>query len=314
MTAPLGRRVPPQRGDNFVQIIRYAENETARIGVQSEQGIHPLPVTSLGGLLRLSLSEIREILRQAMTEPAQDERGVRLLPPIDGLTEVWASGVTYRRSSEARQEESQVADVYAMVYDAARPELFFKSPAWRVCGDGEPVGVRADSRVSVPEPELAVVCNAGGEIVGLCVCNDVSSRSIEGENPLYLPQAKVYTGACSLGPAIVPIWQISDPTNLSITIMVLRGAETVWSAETSTSFMHRSFAELVEHLFRNAIFPEGAMLSTGTGVVPELSFDLSVGDEVRIEIAEVGILTNSVRCATSEAFGWLTPESTRQPR
>jgi len=314
MMLELGRRGPAQAGDDAVQIIRYAEKGTAHIGVRSDRGIHRLLGTTVGGLLGHSLSEIREIVGQATTEPADDEWGIRLLPPIDGLTEVWASGVTYRRSSEARQEESQVADVYARVYDAARPELFFKSPAWRVCGDGEPVGVRPDSRINVPEPELALVCNAGGEIVGLCVCNDVSSRSIEGENPLYLPQAKVYAGACSLGPAIMPIWQISDPANLSITITVLRGAETVWFAATSTSLMHRNFAELVEHLFRNAIFPEGAMLSTGTGLVPELSFDLSAGDEVRIEIAEVGLLTNPVRCATSDAFGWLTPEPTRQPR
>src|SRR6185312_15015300 len=140
----------------------------------------PVEASSLAALLELPAERLRAVLESAASA-APTIRDARLLPPIDGLTEVWASGVTYRRSSEARQEESQVADVYARVYAAQRPELFLKSTAWRVCGDGEPIGIRTDSEIDVPEPELALVCNALGEIVGVTVCNDVSSRSIEGE-------------------------------------------------------------------------------------------------------------------------------------
>jgi 2-dehydro-3-deoxy-D-arabinonate dehydratase len=240
--------------------------------------------------------------------------GRRLLPPVDGLTEVWASGVTYRRSSEARQEESQVADVYARVYAAARPELFFKSPAWRVCGSGEPVGVRPDSPINVPEPELALVCNADGEIVGLSICDDVSSRSIEGENPLYLPQAKVYSGSCSFGPGIVPVWTVPDVKALTISVRVERAGATAWRGETSTALINRDLTDLVEHLYRYAAFPHGAVLSTGTGLVPDLTFSLAPGDEVRIDIERLGTLRNPVRSATADEFGWLTPDPVRGPR
>src|SRR5262249_17628978 len=146
----------------------------------------------------------------------------RTLPPVDGLTEVWASGVTYHRSREARIEESGDGDVYARVYDAVRPELFFKAVAWRAGGGGDPVGGGAGSPSNTPEPELALVLNAAAELVGLTVCNDVSSRSIEGDNPLYLPQAKVYTGSCALGPGIRPAWEVDDPNALSISCTISR--------------------------------------------------------------------------------------------
>jgi 2-dehydro-3-deoxy-D-arabinonate dehydratase len=224
---------------------------------------------------------------------------------------VWACGVTYERSSEARQEESDVADVYARVYTADRPELFFKSPAWRVCGDGEPIGIRPDSEISVPEPELALVCNAAAEIVGVTICDDVSSRSIEGQNPLYLPQAKIYAGACAIGPGITPVWTLDDIGALTITVSVRRGESVVWSGETSTAQLHRDLADLVEYLFRSFSFPQGVILSTGTGLVPELSFTLAPGDEVAVGIAGVGTLTNVVRLTTG--FGWLTPSPDRSP-
>jgi 2-dehydro-3-deoxy-D-arabinonate dehydratase len=294
------------------QIIRYAGPAGAGVAVRDERQIRPLPAGSVAELLTLPGQELREILRRP--GPALPSgTPVRLLPPVDGLTEVWASGVTYERSSAARQEESQVADVYARVYAAERPELFFKSQAWRVCGAGEPIGIRPDSLVSVPEPELALACNARGEIVGVTICNDVSSRSIEGENPLYLPQAKVYTGACALGPGIVPAWELTGIGSLAITASVRRGDRTVWHGETSTAKLHRGLDELVACLFRYASFPHGAILSTGTGLVPELDFTLLPQDEVRIDITGVGSLANVVRPATAQWFGWLTPEPDRAP-
>ena len=202
--------------------------------------------------------------------------------------------------------------MYARVYEAERPELFFKSPAWRVCGDGEPIGIRPDSQISVPEPELALVCNAGAEIVGVTICDDVSSRSIEGQNPLYLPQAKIYAGACALGPGITPAWEL-DLGALAITVSVRRDGTVAWSGETSTASLHRELGELVEYLFLASSFPHGAVLSTGTGLVPELSFTLAPGDEVEIGVAGVGTLTNVVRSATSGEFGWLTPSPDRVP-
>jgi 2-dehydro-3-deoxy-D-arabinonate dehydratase len=296
-----------------VQIIRCVADGDVRVAVRDENGgpARPLAPPSIGALLERPREEIRKIVEAAGRDQVAEE--YRLLPPVDGLTEVWASGVTYRRSSEARQEESEVADVYARVYDAPRPELFMKSVAWRVCGDGEPIGVRTDSKINVPEPELALVCNAAAEIVGVTICNDVSSRSIEGENPLYLPQAKVYSGACALGPGIVPLWEVPDPTDLAVAVAVTRGGEDVWSGRTSTSVMHRRFEDLVEHLYRQASFPQGAVLSTGTGLVPDLDFSLLPDDEVVVEIEQVGRLRNRVRTADADSFGWLTPRPERLP-
>jgi 2-dehydro-3-deoxy-D-arabinonate dehydratase len=293
-----------------VQIIRYASAAGAAVAIDDGGAIRPLPVRSIAELLVQPRDRMREILDRA-GQAMPPRTPIRMLPPVDGLTEVWACGVTYERSSAARQEESQVADVYARVYDAERPELFFKSPAWRVCGPGEPIGIRPDSEISVPEPELALACNAIGEIVGVTICNDVSSRSIEGENPLYLPQAKVYQGACGLGPGIVPVWELPGIGSLTITASVLRGGVAVWQGETSTAKLHRGLDELVHYLFRCASFPHGAILSTGTGLVPDLDFTLLDGDEVRIDVAGVGSLTNVVRPATAEWFAWLTPEPDR---
>jgi 2-dehydro-3-deoxy-D-arabinonate dehydratase len=291
-----------------VQIIRYAGPDGVRVGVTGEAGPRVLPVASVAELLSMPLDRMRSVV-EAAGRPAGGS--LRPLPPVDGLTEVWACGVTYERSSEARQEESDVADVYARVYQADRPELFFKSPAWRVCGDGEPIGIRPDSEISVPEPELALVCNAAAEIVGVTICDDVSSRSIEGQNPLYLPQAKIYAGACAIGPGITPVWEVDDIGALAVTVSVRRGGAVAWSGETSTAQLHRELSELVEYLFRSASFPHGVVLSTGTGLVPELSFTLAPGDEVEIGIAGVGTLTNVVRLTTG--FGWLTPSPDRLP-
>jgi 2-dehydro-3-deoxy-D-arabinonate dehydratase len=286
-----------------MQVIRYASGDKPRVGVQYDDGtVRRLNAASLEELWRLPAADFRA----AVEDPAGPEQGpVRLLPPVDGLTEVWAAGVTYQRSSDARQEESQVADVYARVYGADRPELFFKSVAWRVVGPDEPIGIRTDSAVDVPEPELAVVVNAGGDIVGYTVCDDVSSRSIEGANPLYLPQAKVYAGACALGPGIRPAWEIADCYDLGIAAEVTRSGGAVWSARTSTKLLHRRFDELVGYLRRQLPLPSGAILSTGTGIVPELDFTLAPGDVVAITVDGVGTLSNPVLDAGPAAFAWL---------
>ncbi|WP_233153613.1 fumarylacetoacetate hydrolase family protein [Kineosporia sp. R_H_3] len=296
-------------------------DQIVRLATPSGVVVALAPDGDPGAARRLAAPSVADLLagdgaafRRAVGAPGEPVAGpVRLLPPVDGLTEVWASGVTYRRSSEARQEESAVADVYARVYEAQRPELFLKSVAWRAVGHGEPIGIRTDSGVDVPEPELALVCTASGEVVGLTVCDDVSSRTIEGENPLYLPQAKTYTGACALGPGIVPLWQVDDVRDLGIEVAVLRGGAVVWSGSTSTAAIHRSLDDLVEHLFRAQRFPAGVVLSTGTGIVPELDWTLLAGDVVRVSVAGVGVLENPVRDVAGDAFDWLTPDPARTP-
>ena len=246
---------------------------------------------SLAGLLRGSLDQLRSIVEQA--EPASDA-AARLLAPIDGETEVWAAGVTYKRSEEARVEESATPDIYTKVYRAERPELFFKANPRRVAGPNEPVAVRADSTWDVPEPELAIVVNSSAEIVGYTIGNDVSSRSIEGENPLYLPQAKVYAGCCALGPAITPVWDLSDPYSLAIRMRIRRGNAVHWEGETSMREFARRLEDLVSYLFREDDFPDGVILSTGTALVPDSPFTLEAGDSVEIDIDGIGTLQNPV--------------------
>jgi 2-dehydro-3-deoxy-D-arabinonate dehydratase len=280
----------------MTHIIRYIDADgRPAVGVTGDdRAVRPLAVASLGHLLAEPLTRIRAAVEQAAARPPLTGVAPPTLPPVDGLTEVWASGVTYQRSREARIEESGDGDVYTRVYDAVRPELFFKSVAWRAVGDGAPIGVRADSPSNTPEPELALVLNSARDVVGLTICNDVSSRSIEGDNPLYLPQAKVYTGSCALGPAIRPIWEIDDPRALTIACTINRDNAVVWSATTNTKLLRRTFDDLVEHLFRAMEFPQGVILSTGTGIVPDLDLSLSAGDVVRIEIQPVGALSNPV--------------------
>lgn len=274
-----------------MHIVRYiVPGGSPKVGVLLDGSLHVLDVEGLNSLLRMPASE----MRTAVTPGAPVDGDWRLLPPIDGLTELWAAGVTYRRSQEARMEESVVSDVYWRVYDAQRPELFMKSVAWRVVTDGEYAAIRTDSGTDVPEPELALVINAFGELVGFTVCNDMSSRTIEGENPLYLPQAKIYAGSAALGPGIRPIWEVTDPRSLPISVEVERAGSQVWRAETSTDQMHRTFDDLIAFLRHSLDFPEGAILATGTGVVPELDFSLQDGDVVRISIDQVGTLTNTI--------------------
>jgi 2-dehydro-3-deoxy-D-arabinonate dehydratase len=220
---------------------------------------------------------------------------VKLLAPIDEQ-EVWAAGVTYRRSKVAREEESATTGgsrFYDMVYTAPRPELFFKSPARRVVCPGDPVRIRRDARWSVPEPEVAVVVSPALKIVGYTIGNDMSSRDIEGENPLYLPQAKFYDGACTLGPAITLAGFLPPLPEVAIRLTINRGS-TVFEGSTTLAQMARSFEELVSWLGRETSFPDGVVLLTGTGIVPPDSFTLNVGDEVVIEVAGIGRLVNRV--------------------
>ena len=218
-----------------------------------------------------------------------------LLAPVENQ-EVWAAGVTYRKSRTARMEESEDSGgdrFYDLVYEAERPELFFKATAARCRGHGENIRVRADSTWDVPEPELTLAINSRGKIFGYTIGNDVSSRSIEGENPLYLPQAKVYRGSCAIGPCLtVTDEPLSKDTEIAIAIR--RAGETVFSGETAISQIKRSFEELAEFLFREDEFPAGALLMTGTGIVPGSDFTLTSGDEVTISIAGLGELTNTV--------------------
>ena len=283
------------------EVIRFVDQGgNVKVGAreQGESTAHLLAVESLAELLTLEKSTLLSKISEAL-QSSETTEVARLLPPVDALTEVWAAGVTYKRSRAAREEESDQPDVYSRVYEADRPELFFKSVAWRVVGTGDPIGVRSDSAINAPEPEIALVCNSFGEIVGVTICNDVSSRSIEGENPLYLPQAKVYAGSCALGPGFVPIDQIPDIYNLEISVEVKRDGEVIWDGVTSTKEMHRTFEDLVKYLFLHMAFPQGVILSTGTGLVPSMSFNLSTEDEVTVGIQRIGTLVNNVTSASN---------------
>ena len=222
---------------------------------------------------------------------SEAESGVRQAP-IEFQQEVWASGVTYLRSRNERQAESSVADVYTSVYDAVRPELFFKAAGWRVVGSDQTVRIRRDSAWNVPEPELTLVINAHREIVGYTAGNDMSSRSIEGENPLYLPQAKSYDGSAALGPGII-LCDAEDLLNLTIHLQIIRSDIEVYSGDTSVPMMKRKLPELVDFLTRELTFPFGAFLMTGTGIVPEFPFTLHLGDVVNVQVGQLK-LTNTV--------------------
>lgn len=211
--------------------------------------------------------------------------------------EVWCAGVTYERSRDARIEESAVRDVYSLVYDAERPELFLKDAGCRrTVGPGGPIGIRSDSSWNVPEPELALVLGDNADIVGVTIGNDVSSRDIEGANPLYLPQAKVYAGACALGPAILSPAP-DEPLEIQMRILDETGRE-LFSGETSTARLKRSYAELVEFLLRENPVPSGSVLLTGTGLVPPDDFTLEQGHVVEIHVPRIGTLSNPVVLAS----------------
>lgn len=296
-----------------MHLVRYQlPGQRPQAGVLSGDTVAPVDgVAGMAELLRLTADELRTAVGKTGDEVAVAD--VKLLPPLDGLGEVWCAGVTYERSRGARMEESTEQSVYDRVYSAPRPELFPKSPAWRLVTDGEAIGIRHDSGHDVPEPELAVVANSRGEIVGFTICNDVSSRSIEGENPLYIPQAKVFAGGCALATGIRPAWEVADPKNLTIDLVIRRDGAEVFTGTTSTKQLVRELHDLVDVLFVPNEFPDGVILATGTGIVPELDFALRAGDVVEISISEVGTLTNTVAVGR-EPFAYLAAQTLEETR
>ena len=239
--------------------------------------------------MHLTLAELKTRTAGATTTITGE-----LAAPIAAEIELWGAGVTYLRSRDARKEESGVPDVYQRVYEADRPELFFKSTAVRARGTNAPIGIRYDSEASVPEPEVAIYINKHREIIGYAICNDVTARSIEGENPLYLSQAKIYIGSTAIGPDITPAWLAPAANEMSIKAKILRGSALVWEAETSLGALNRTLEDLVNYVFRCQDFPHGLILSTGTGIVPPMDIALAAGDIVEINVAGVGTLSNTV--------------------
>jgi 2-dehydro-3-deoxy-D-arabinonate dehydratase len=226
--------------------------------------------------------------------------GLQPLAPV-GAQPVWAAGVTFRRSRDARLEESQGLDAYDKVYLAERPELFLKALPGTARGPGQPIGVRADSDWDVPEPELAVVADRRGRIVAYTIGNDVSSRSIEGENPLYLPQAKLYRASCALGPCLVPVDEAPDPAAMEIALAIERDGAELFADRCSVADMKRRPPELVDWLWRGQDLPLGAVLLCGTSIVPPPELSLRPGDRVRISITGLGQLTNPVELVDTAA-------------
>jgi 2-dehydro-3-deoxy-D-arabinonate dehydratase len=271
-----------------------------RVGVVAEDHVRFLDLEDYVGMR--SLSDVLHSDNPAgVAHDLIDESGrqthlkdVSLLPPID-RQEVWAAGVTYKRSQEARERESSgAARFYDLVYSAPRPELFFKATAGRVVGPGDRVRVRRDSKWSVPEPELTLVVSPRLKIVGYTIGNDMSARDIEGENPLYLPQAKVYDHSCAIGPVITLVEAMPPLDRVTIRLTIERRGEQVFEGSTSLSQMARSFEDLISWLGRDNSFPNGVFLLTGTGIVPPDAFSLVSGDLVHIDITAIGRLTNLV--------------------
>lgn len=266
--------------------------------VESNHGLFSLGKQDWDSLINAeSLAEALDDLIEQVGEDCGEESlsWERLSAPIKSQ-EVWAAGVTYQRSREARKEEAHDAgggDFYQRVYDADRPELFFKASPRRVVGPGRGVRIRKDSTWNVPEPELTLVVNRRGEIVGYTIGNDMSSRDIEGANPLYLPQAKVYDQSAALGPCLLIATSALD-RNTTIGLEVIRGGAIVFSGATALNQMKRGFEELVSYLYRECTFPEGCYLMTGTGVVPPTTFTLEHGDRIAISVPPIGVLENFV--------------------
>lgn len=261
-------------------LTRHLENGKPRWALDSRL----LPEDfSLSRLLQVGRDEMMTTLQG---QSSTDKAGGRLLAPIDDEQEIWASGVTYITSREARMAESESKDVYKAVYDAERPELFYKASGWRVVGPNREVRLRKDSRWNVPEPELTLLINKEGEVVGYTAGNDMSSRDIEGANPLYLPQAKVYNKSCAIGPGIV-LATPDEFRDLNIRITVVRDHRLLFEERTQTSRMKRSYEDLARYLTSELEFPYGVFLMTGTGIVPKYNFTLLPRDEIRIEVGKL---------------------------
>lgn len=278
----------------MLKLCRFLKNAHAAVGIYTEDGVSDLSSLGIQTLTELLEDPRRiEALRNANI-PGTKHHAIQLLPPVE-KQEIWAAGVTYLRSKKARMDESEFsASAYDKVYEAPRPELFFKSLAEKVTAPHGPVGIRADAKWNVPEPELALVINSKKELVGFTVGNDMSSRDIEGENLLYLPQAKIYKHSCALGPCIRLAAAEEEARTWSVSIQIFRAGTEVFAGQTSVDQIKRRFSELIDYLFRSQEFPHGAILLTGTGIVPSDDFTLRPGDSVRINISGIGTIENKV--------------------
>lgn len=291
-------------------LIRYYDPEHgAQLGIQHDDKVYRVQgFALLSSWLRVSIGHVDKAIAELQHIPEESDAAFEVsrfadthdfarphrLAPVDEQ-DVWASGVTYERSREGRQEEAKDGgDIYARVYDAQRPELFFKGHGRDVVGHLGEVGIRRDATWSVPEPELAVMLNPAMEVVGYTIGNDMSSRDIEGENPLYLPQAKVYNAACALGPGVL-LSPSKEWLQAAISLRIEREGQTAFEGETHTNRIHRTLPDLVEHLGRCYTFPNGVFLLTGTGIVPPAEFTLQAGDVIHISIEGIGTLTNTVK-------------------
>ncbi|MEX2025825.1 MAG: fumarylacetoacetate hydrolase family protein [Pirellulaceae bacterium] len=281
-----------------MKLVKYHHNGRDQVGQLKHDQILPLDFSS--GQYK-SLTDILEAddpqeVAQFLTAGSSPLplAGVTVLAPID-QQEVWAAGVTYKRSQTARMEESETsASCYDRVYASPRPELFMKATPHRVAGNGQPLRIRQDSAWNVPEPELTLVLSSRLKLVGFTIGNDMSSRDIEGDNPLYLPQAKVYNNCCGLGPCITLLVGIPHPRQMGIELVIRRRGEVAFSGRTSVDQMARTFDDLIGWLGRDNSFPTGAFLLTGTGIVPDSDFTLEPGDVVDISIDGIGTLSNPV--------------------
>ncbi len=281
-----------------MKLCRFQNSQSQiRIGLIEEGSVQDLTAAGIGQMAALleagdRLSELSILTRQNLPRFSLNE--VRLLAPVE-RQEVWAVGVTYLRSKKARMEESDFsATAYDRVYDAPRPELFFKCLPEKVVPSGDVVGIRKDARWNVPEPELALVINSRGQLAGYTIGNDMSARDIEGENLLYLPQAKIYDRSCSIGPSVTLGVDEATARAWAIHLQIQRGPQIVFEGTTSVGQIKRTFDELIAYLFRSQTFPCGAVLLTGTGIVPPDDFTLKCGDRIRISIDGIGTLENSV--------------------
>lgn len=278
-----------------MKLAKFKQGGQTHVGVVDGDQVAPLVLTTeLPNLAAIIDSpDARAAVDSLKRNDPTPLADVQLLAPID-QQEVWAAGVTYKRSQAARMEESEAAaDCYDRVYMSDRPELFMKATPHRVCGPGEPVRIREDSKWNVPEPEVALAVSTDLRLVGYTVGNDMSSRDIEGDNPLYLPQAKVYNQCCGLGPWITLADSVPPKSEMTIQLTIRRDGEVVFDDQTNAGEMARGFEDLVQWLGRDNSFPTGAFLLTGTGIVPD-DFTLEPGDVVNIDIAGVGCLSNPV--------------------
>ena len=278
----------------MIKLCRFIKNDQPAVGIYLADSVADISHLGFSSITALLEDQSRLASLSNSSLPGHKHGTVELLPPIE-QQEVWAAGVTYLRSKKARMEESEFSSsAYDRVYEAARPEIFFKSLGEKVSGPNGHIGIRADAKWNVPEPELALVINSRKQLVGFTVGNDMSSRDIEGENLLYLPQAKVYKHSCALGPCIALGASEEEVRSWTIAIHIFRDGVDVFNGRTTINQIKRSFSELIDYLWRSQEFPNGVVLLTGTGIVPADDFTLQPADRVRINISGIGSIENLV--------------------